>query len=68
VRHSLCQTLQHRLQDLDECQAPAGQACAKENKFCINTEGTFRCMACDKVNTQPNGFLWIISIQISLQQ
>ena len=34
-------------QDIDECQV--GKECEGQNKFCVNTEGSFKCMACDKV-------------------
>lgn len=39
---------EHGCMDIDECQHEAGKSCIKENKFCVNTEGTFRCMKCDK--------------------
>ena len=35
-------------QDIDECIV--SKPCTKD-KFCVNTEGTFKCMACDKVGT-----------------
>ena len=36
------------LQDIDECQV--GKECEGQNKFCVNTEGSFKCMDCDKVS------------------
>jgi len=36
---------EHGCLDIDECQLD--KPCATD-KFCVNTEGTFRCMACDK--------------------
>jgi len=36
---------EHGCMDVDECQT--GKACSKD-KFCVNTEGTFKCMACDR--------------------
>jgi uncharacterized UBP type Zn finger protein len=38
------------LQDLDECVLST--PCTK-NKFCVNTEGSFRCLSCDKVCYSP---------------
>ena len=38
----------HLLQDIDECQV--GKECEGQNKFCVNTEGSFKCMDCDKVS------------------
>jgi len=37
---------EHGCMDIDECQA--GKPCAANNQFCVNTEGTYRCMKCDK--------------------
>jgi len=36
---------EHGCMDVDECAA--GTPCDK-NKFCVNTEGSHRCMACDR--------------------
>eukprot|EP00088_Acartia_fossae_P052868 TRINITY_DN5993_c0_g1_i10.p1 TRINITY_DN5993_c0_g1~~TRINITY_DN5993_c0_g1_i10.p1 ORF type:complete len:316 (-),score=52.64 TRINITY_DN5993_c0_g1_i10:965-1912(-) len=36
---------EHGCMDIDECQV--SQPCTKD-KFCVNTEGTFRCLKCDK--------------------
>lgn len=36
---------EHGCMDLDECVV--SKPCTK-NKFCVNTEGSFRCLACDK--------------------
>merc|ERR1719318_2538086 len=36
---------EHGCMDIDECIV--SKPCTKD-KFCVNTEGTFRCMACDK--------------------
>jgi len=36
---------EHGCMDIDECVL--SKPCTKD-KFCVNTEGTFRCMACDK--------------------
>ena len=40
----------HTFQDIDECQV--GKECEGQNKFCVNTEGSFKCMECDKVIPQ----------------
>merc|ERR1712080_383226 len=37
---------EHGCLDIDECQV--GKACQGQNKFCVNTEGSFKCMDCDK--------------------
>jgi len=37
---------EHGCLDIDECQV--GKECEGQNKFCVNTEGSFKCMACDK--------------------
>ena len=37
---------EHGCQDIDECQASGGKACAS-NQFCLNLEGSHRCMNCD---------------------
>ena len=37
--------VEHGCQDLDECLV--SKPCSG-NKFCVNTEGSFRCMRCDK--------------------
>merc|ERR1719369_1447846 len=36
---------EHGCMDIDECIV--SKPCTKD-KFCVNTEGTFKCMACDK--------------------
>jgi len=36
---------EHGCMDIDECVV--SEPCTKD-KFCVNTEGTFRCMSCDK--------------------
>ena len=36
-------------QDIDECQAAQTiHGCDASKQFCVNTEGSHRCMACDK--------------------
>ena len=36
-------------QDVDECQSgPEVHKCDPDTKFCVNTEGSHRCMKCDK--------------------
>jgi len=37
---------EHGCLDIDECQV--GKECEGQNKFCVNTEGSFKCMECDK--------------------
>jgi len=37
---------EHGCLDIDECQV--GKECEGQNKFCVNTEGSFKCMDCDK--------------------
>ena len=33
--------------DFDECNRSEGNLC-KSNEFCVNTEGSFNCVTCDK--------------------
>ena len=34
-----------------------GKECEGQNKFCVNTDGSFKCMDCDKVIHQYNSQL-----------
>lgn len=43
---------EHGCMDIDECIL--SKPCAK-NKFCVNTEGTFKCMSCDKACASCDG-------------
>jgi len=43
---------EHGCGDLDECLV--SKPCTKD-KFCVNTEGTFRCMSCDKACASCDG-------------